>query len=105
MPIPIAELQKAAEPLTVRILRFLQGHTEEAFSVLEIIESVEEIPANEIPALVLAQKKASGQSALLESYKRALHDLEFDTLSGCPVLSAEHGGTWYFGIDPKRKTG
>jgi UDP-glucose 4-epimerase len=103
MPIPIAELQKAAEPLTSRILRFLEAHPDQAFSVLEIIEAVEEIPANEIPELVLAQRRAKGESALLNAFNHALHQLEFDAAYRV-VLSADHGGTRYFGIDPVRKT-
>lgn len=104
MPISIAELQQAAEPLTSRILRFLRAHPDHAFSVLEIIEAVEEIPANEIPELVLAQRKASGQSALLEAFNHALHELEFDRSFDKVILSADHGGTRYFGLDPVRKT-
>jgi hypothetical protein len=104
MPISITELQNAAEPLHARILRFLQAHTDQAFSVLELIEAVEEIPANEVPELVLAQRRASGESTLLQAFNQALHDLEFEAASGALVLSADHGGTRYYGINPVRKT-
>ena len=103
MPIPIAELQKAARPLAGRILGFLESRPDEAFSVLEIIEAIEGIAAADVPALVLAERRAHGQSPLLESYLSALSGLEHDAMSGCQVISADHGGTRYFGVDPARK--
>jgi hypothetical protein len=103
MPIPIAELQKAAQPLAGRILRFLESRPDEAFSVLEIIEAIEGIVAADVPALILAERRAHGQSPLLERYMGALSGLEHDTLSGCQLISADHGGTRYYGVDPARR--
>lgn len=104
MPISIDELLKAAVPLHQRILDFLRENPKQAFSILELISAIEEIPASDVPALVLAQRKAAGESQLLTAYERALHDLENDVMSGRLVMSAEHGGTWYFGIKPGGKT-
>jgi hypothetical protein len=59
MPIPIAELEKAAQPLAGRIVGFLESRSDEAFSVLEIIEAIEGITAADVPALVLAERRVA----------------------------------------------
>lgn len=97
MPIPVEALREAGQSLHQRILTFLESRPGEAFSLLEIIEAVEPMPAHQV-VLVAAAQRAKGIASLLDRYENALHDLEHDTGSGCPVFSAERGGVRYFGL-------
>ncbi|MDX2014027.1 MAG: hypothetical protein SFW67_27770 [Myxococcaceae bacterium] len=80
-----------------RVLTFLRSRPTEAFSLLEIIEAVEPMPAHQI-ALIAASERARGIKGLLDRYEAVLDDLQNDPLSGCPVISGEHGGVRYFGL-------
>jgi hypothetical protein len=98
MPISIEALRAAQKSLHMRVLQFLESRPEEAFSLLEIIEAVEPMRAEDIPLLVATQRKAHGVSELLSRYEAVVSDLQSDAMSGCPVVSAEHGGVRYFGL-------
>jgi hypothetical protein len=97
MPIAVERLNQPT--LWQRVLEFLRSRPTEAFSLLEIIEAVEPMPAHQI-ALVAASERARGIKGLLDRYEAVLHDLQNDPLSGCPVISGEHGGVRSFGIRP-----
>jgi hypothetical protein len=100
MPIPVEQLR--GPTLWQRVLTFLESRPAEAFSLLEIIESVEPMPAHQI-ALVAGSERARGIKGLLDRYERVLSDLEHDVHSGCPVFSGEQGGVRYFGVRPDWK--
>ncbi|MER2567014.1 MAG: hypothetical protein ABTQ32_40180 [Myxococcaceae bacterium] len=102
MPIPVEQLR--APTLWQRVLSFLESRPTEAFSLLEIIEAVEPMPAHQI-ALVAGAERARGIKGLLERYERVLDDLQHDTMSGCPVISGEQGGVRYFGLRGDWKPG
>jgi hypothetical protein len=95
MPIPVELLHQPT--LWQRVLAFLKARPTEAFSLLEIIEAVEPMPAHQI-ALVAASERARGIKGLLDRYEAVLADLQSDPMSGCPVISGEHGGVRYFGL-------
>jgi hypothetical protein len=95
MPIPLESLKENA--LGQRVLAFLRAHPDEAFSLLEVIEAVEPMPAHHI-ALVAASERARGIKGLLDRYEAALADLQHAPMSGCPVISGERGGVRYFGV-------
>lgn len=71
MPIPVAQLQEAQEPLETRLLRFLESHLGEAYSVTEIYAAMVGIADKYKMDFALATATAGFTLALLAPVERS----------------------------------
>ncbi len=97
MAIDIAKFKEAQKPLEERILHALETGSPQAFSIFEIIETVEGLKGEDVLLLVLAEKTLSKDSKTFAKYEQALSKL----VSEGKVVTGEVRGSTYYALASK----
>jgi hypothetical protein len=96
MPIPIQKLHEAQRPLKERILAFLQEHSEEAFSPMEILAYLQGYDQTTIGVLMIGMN-AERQAMLLAPIKKVLDE----AVRSQVLQSASYQSAVYYGMRPR----